>query len=67
VRANYSAIQGVPARSGNVGITGWFDVLDNHKSAAAWANGFTGAGVKAMVNDSGVDFCHPDLAGRPGP
>jgi len=63
VRANYSAVEGVPDRSGNVSITGWFDVLDNHKSAAAWANGFTGAGVKAMVNDSGVDFCHPDLQG----
>ena len=41
--------------------TGWFDVLEGHKSAAAWAKGFTGEGVKVMVNDSGTDFAHPDL------
>ncbi|MCD6289592.1 MAG: S8 family serine peptidase, partial [Anaerolineae bacterium] len=39
------------------------DVLDNHKSKAAWDKGFTGQGVKVMVNDSGIDFCHPDLQG----
>jgi hypothetical protein len=43
--------------------TGWFDVMDVHHSSAAWDKGYTGAGVKAMVNDSGVDFSHPDLIG----
>ncbi len=45
------------------GVSGWFDVLDNHKSKAAWEKGFTGQGVKVMVNDSSIDFCHPDLQG----
>ncbi|HIC88368.1 MAG TPA: DNRLRE domain-containing protein [Anaerolineae bacterium] len=54
-----------PTPSGEVSpeAAGWFDVLDGHKSKAAWEKGFTGAGVKVMVNDSGVDFCHPDLEG----
>ncbi len=43
--------------------TGWFDVLEGHKSAAAWDKGFTGEGVKVMVNDTGTDFAHPDLQG----
>jgi hypothetical protein len=41
----------------------WFDVLDVHQSKAAWDLGYTGAGVKVMVNDSGIDFAHPDLQG----
>ncbi len=44
-------------------IADWFDVLDVHKSKAAWELGYTGAGVKVMVNDSGIDFSHPDLIG----
>jgi subtilisin family serine protease len=30
----------------------------------AWASGYTGAGVKIAVLDSGVDSSHPDLKGR---
>ena len=44
-------------------IADWFDVLDVHKSKAAWDLGYTGEGVKVMVNDSGIDFSHPDLMG----
>ena len=44
-------------------IADWFDVLDVHKSKAAWDLGYTGDGVKVMVNDSGIDFSHPDLMG----
>lgn len=53
---------------GNVSVTdtgaqptGWYDVLGGHDSALAWDKGYTGAGVKVMVNDSGIDFAHPDL------
>ncbi|MBI5566960.1 MAG: S8 family serine peptidase [Chloroflexi bacterium] len=42
---------------------GWFDVQDGHKSAAAWAKGFTGDGVIVGVLDDGIDFGHPDLQG----
>jgi subtilisin family serine protease len=31
---------------------------------AAWAAGFTGAGMTAAVLDSGIDLDHPDFAGR---
>ncbi len=41
----------------------WFEVSHIHRSRAAWENGYTGQGVKVMVNDSGIDFCHPDLDG----
>ena len=42
---------------------GWWDAETGHNFRAAWANGYTGTGVQAMINDSGVDFCHPDLIG----
>lgn len=52
-----------PAPQSSPEPTGWFDVATGHKSSAAWAKGFTGKGVKVMVNDSGIDFAHPDLQG----
>ncbi len=42
---------------------GWYDVLGGHDSQLAWEKGYTGEGVKVMVNDSGIDFAHPDLMG----
>ncbi len=45
------------------GIQGWWDVGAGHNSRAAWDMGYTGQGVKVMVNDSGIDFAHPDLVG----
>lgn len=45
-------------------VADWFEVLDPHKSKAAWDLGYTGAGVKVMINDSGIDFGHPDLQGK---
>ena len=45
------------------GIEGWWDVGPNHNSRAAWDLGYTGKGVNVMVNDSGIDFAHPDLQG----
>ncbi|MFF5100335.1 MULTISPECIES: S8 family serine peptidase [Actinosynnema] len=33
---------------------------------SAWRSGYTGAGVKVAVLDSGVDDAHPDLVGRVG-
>jgi hypothetical protein len=50
-----------PAGQSGPQPSGWFDVAAGHKSSAAWAKGFTGKGVKVMVNDSGIDFAHPDL------
>jgi len=44
--------------------TGWFHTGSAiHGSQAAWAKGYTGDGVRYMSNDSGADYCHPDLFG----
>ncbi len=45
------------------GTEGWWDVGEGHRSSYAWANGYTGQGVKVAVIDTGVDFAHPDLQG----
>jgi len=50
-------------KAGGIGASGWFDVLDGHKSKEAWDKGFTGQGVVVGVLDDGVDFAHPDLQG----
>lgn len=42
---------------------GWMDIGDVHHARDAWNAGYTGQGVKVLVNDSGIDFCHPDLIG----
>ncbi|MGF1660932.1 MAG: hypothetical protein ACFCVG_00425, partial [Kineosporiaceae bacterium] len=36
---------------------------DIHRSTEAWDLGYTGEGVRYMSNDSGADYCHPDLEG----
>ena len=41
----------------------WYDTPEIHHADDAWANGYTGQGVKVLINDSGIDFCHPDLIG----
>lgn len=43
---------------------GWYDAGPSiHRSEQAWAKGYTGKGVRYMVNDSGADYCHPDIFG----
>ena len=43
---------------------GWFHTGSAiHGSRQAWDKGYTGDGVRHMVNDSGADYCHPDLHG----
>ncbi|RMH00310.1 MAG: hypothetical protein D6706_04270 [Chloroflexi bacterium] len=43
---------------------GWYHTTGAiHGSQDAWAKGYTGAGVRYMSNDSGADYCHPDLLG----
>ena len=45
------------------GVQGWWDVGPGHNAKGAWDLGYTGKGVKVLVNDSGIDFAHPDLQG----
>lgn len=43
---------------------GWYHTGSAlHGSQEAWAKGYTGDGVRYMSNDSGADYCHPDLFG----
>ena len=61
--ANELTYQETETLTDDVGASGWFDVLDGHKSSEAWKKGFTGEGVILGVIDDGVDFAHPDLIG----
>ncbi len=45
------------------GAEGWWDVGAGHNAKGAWDMGYTGSGVKVLINDSGIDFAHPDLQG----
>lgn len=43
---------------------GWYSTSGAiHGSQEAWAKGYTGEGVRYMSNDTGADYCHPDLHG----
>jgi len=37
----------------------WY--LDSANVPAAWAAGYTGAGVNIVFNDDGLDYRHPDF------
>ncbi|MFQ5340603.1 MAG: S8 family serine peptidase [Anaerolineae bacterium] len=63
IQARKAAFKAALATSGGAEPTGWWDVGPGHHSSDAWDNGFTGQGVKVMVNDSSTDFAHPDLQG----
>lgn len=55
----YDVAETIAPRTGD-----WRDVLTGtHRSALAWAKGFTGKGVMVATLDDGVDFAHPDLQG----
>lgn len=57
-------IHAEPTRPGGPAPEGWYHTGSViHGSQAAWERGYTGEGVRHMVNDSGADYCHPDLIG----
>jgi subtilisin family serine protease len=39
----------------------WYLGAHGANVVAAWAKGYTGAGVNVMVNDDGLDYTHPDF------
>ena len=41
-----------------------FGVVSAHGATDAWANGWSGTGVKIAVIDDGFDMAHPDLQGQ---
>ena len=50
--------------AGGPAPTGWYHTgIAIHGAQAAWDKGYTGTGVRYMSNDSGADYCHPDLLG----
>lgn len=53
-----------PRPSAGPAPDGWYDTgRQIHGSKQAWDKGYTGEGVRLMINDSGADYCHPDLYG----
>ena len=48
LRSNELTFKEAAAKSGDLGASGWFDVLDGHKSRQAWNKGFTGKGVHPL-------------------
>jgi hypothetical protein len=58
------AINQDPNASPGPAPTGWYNTTAAvHGSTKAWEKGYTGTGVRFMSNDSGADYCHPDLFG----
>ena len=58
------AINTDPNASPGPAPAGWYHTTPAvHGSTLAWEKGYTGSGVRLMSNDSGADYCHPDLQG----
>ncbi len=58
------AVQNDPNASPGPAPAGWYNTTPAvHGSTKAWEKGYTGSGVRFMSNDSGADYCHPDLHG----
>jgi subtilisin family serine protease len=68
VKAVYPVIKySVPERSPNPGIELATAIKQTGADIAQSQLGFTGAGVKVAIMDTGIDFDHPDLGGCFGP
>jgi hypothetical protein len=58
------AINQKPNASPGPAPEGWYNTTPAvHGSTKAWEKGYTGTGVRLMSNDTGADYCHPDLQG----